>query len=357
MVTLNDLFDMKDLEVMEKEGFVKIQRHPDFPHDLAIANYTHLTQARQEWNSVTEQTRGLIFNPKTSEVIARPFRKFYNYSEKNADLITGQETVVAYDKLDGSLGIAYPLPNLEWGIATRGSFTSEQAVWATQFMRRNWTSFPFIPDETDLFEIIYPDNRIVVQYDGLEALMYLGTIENETGRFTQSAFYDDLPRAEAIYVGPFEGVFTLKDRDNAEGVVVVTSDGRRVKVKQEEYIRLHRIVSNLSPKYVWEAMGGPYMWRVDEIVRDIPEEHEVWVREVANDLVWQYTMWHTKVSEVYHRVSKLGTRKEIAMKIKGEEKIIQGCIFLGLDNRPYVDLLWKHIKPKVEDNKVKEEDV
>lgn len=353
MVTLHDMFDLGEFEEMKSAGFVKVQRHPQFPSELAIANYTHKAQQNYHWNAVTEQCRGLIYNPGTLEVRARPFRKFYNHNESNADVITGQEEVIAFDKLDGSLGIAYPLPANGWAIATRGSFTSEQALWATEFMHRKGVEyFPFIETHTDLFEIIYPDNRIVVEYGGMEELIYLGSVHIDTGRFEFDIdSYDNRKtRAEIIYTGKMEGIYSLPDRKGKEGLVVTTRDGRRVKVKQEEYVRLHRIVSNLSEKYVWEAMMGPYKQAIEGIVRDIPEEHAAWVRSVGEDLIWQYVMWHTKVSEVYHRVHTLETRKEIALAIKDEPKVIQSCIFKGLDNRPYTDVIWQYIKPKGETN-------
>lgn len=352
MAHLSDLFDLEMYAEMKEAGFVKVQRHPDFPNDLAIANYTHKAQQNYHWNAVTENCRGLIFNPQTNVVVARPLRKFYNYGEKNADMITGQEQVTAYEKFDGSLGIAYPIPDTnyeQYAIATRGSFTSEQAVWATKFLEERRAEYPFIPNYTDLFEIIYPDNRIVCEYGGMEALVYLGTIENNTGRFQ---FDDDMydVRADSVYVGPFEGVFTLQGRQGKEGVVAVTSDGRRVKVKEEEYIRLHRIVSNLTARYVWEAMDGPFMDVARSLASEIPEEHAQWLISVAEDLVHKYIMLATMAGELLIQTEKLGTRKEKAIFVQnsGYPKAVQSAFFMGLDGRSYVDVLWKSLRPKEE---------
>ncbi len=354
MAHLTDLFDPELFTEMKDAGFVKVQRHPQFPNDLAIANYTHKTQQNYHWNSVTEQCRGLIFNPETGKIVARPFRKFYNFGEKNADLITGQEVVRAYEKFDGSLGIAYPDPNGMYRIATRGSFSSEQALWATNFLHSKGVEyFPFIPEHTDLFEIIYPDNRIVCEYAGMEALVYLGTIENSTGRFH---FEDDMydVRADSVYVGPFEGVFNLPNRAGKEGIVAVTSDGRRVKVKEEEYIRLHRIVSNLSEKYVWEAMEGPFMSVAHSLAADIPEEHAAWLLDVAQRLFGEYMSLAIMVNELNQQAGKLETRKEKAVYAQqsGYPKSVQSAFFAGLDGKSYVNVLWKAVKPKEEEKAV-----
>lgn len=352
MATLTDLFEIDKFREMQEAGFVKVQRHPDFPNELAIANYTHKAQSNYHWNSVTEQCRGLIYNPTTLEIVARPLRKFYNYGEKNADPITAQEHVVAYDKVDGSLGIAYPIPGTDWeqyAIATRGSFTSEQALWATEkFMRpRDPGKFPFIPGDTDLFEIIYPDNRIVVQYGGYEGLKYLGTVHIDTGawRFEWDMFDD---RVDVIYEGTFEGVHTLRNRSNAEGVVAVTKDGRRVKFKQQDYIELHRIVSNLSEKYVWEAMGGPWPNKLDDIVRNLPEEHAEWARQVGQEFIEAYTIAYLKLCDLDHATAKLETRKEKAMYVKDELPVIKAAFFAALDKKDFLPIVWKYLEPKGE---------
>ena len=110
--------------------------HPENP-DVRIFNYTQQCQFDKAWDDITKQCRGLILNVKTGEVLARPFPKFFNYGEhveKGWPIPT--ETPEVYEKLDGSLGILYYLNGKPW-IATRGSFTSDQAVWATNWWRKN----------------------------------------------------------------------------------------------------------------------------------------------------------------------------------------------------------------------------
>ncbi len=48
------------------------------------------------------------------------------------------------------------------------------------------------------------------------------------------------------------------------------SNGHRLKVKGEEYLRLHRMISRLTPLAVWEAMGAG-----DDLIayrKELPEE-------------------------------------------------------------------------------------
>ena len=57
-------------------------------------------------------------------IVARPFKKFFNLSDGRTD-ITGEYEI--YEKMDGSLGILFFYEG-EWILASRGSFTSEQAI-------------------------------------------------------------------------------------------------------------------------------------------------------------------------------------------------------------------------------------
>jgi RNA ligase len=188
MVLLRDLFDMDLLVEMMNKGMVNRQYHPRLP--LAILNYSHECQFAREWNDVTTQCRGLIYNVDNTEVVARPFRKFFNAEELGPSKL-GQalgKNVLCMDKADGSLGILYPDSTTVTGlaIATRGSFTSEQAQWATWWFNK-YANVPLFDQEiTYLFEILVRWNRIVLEYDW-EGLVLLGMRDTEDG------FYYDLP--------------------------------------------------------------------------------------------------------------------------------------------------------------------
>lgn len=359
MTQLSDLFDMDKFQEMKDAGFVKVQRHPDFPDELAIANYTAKAQQNYHWNLVTEQTRGLIYNPTTFEVLKRPFRKFYNWDEQRASYISESEIVTAYDKVDGSLGITYRRPDGAICVATRGSFTSDQALWATEWLQDKYgveeldmwyAGYLYADHLTDMFEIVYPENRIVVNYD-FNGLVYLATMETHTG---QVSYDDGIWNGRAtpeLYRGRFDGLLAKGERDNAEGYVVVTDDGRRVKVKYEEYVRIHRIVTRLSKRTVWEMMGGP-LGDIEDLVSRIPEEHAKWARGVALDLRARYTSIGYYLVEVQMRIADIKgadvreTRKLKALAIKDEPNVVKSCIFMLLDGRKYDQVLWDYLEPK-----------
>src|SRR5512142_383212 len=120
------LFSMFDFAQEREDGYVKQTKHPELP--LWICNYTPKAQYEERWNPVTMACRGLVFD-FDGDVVARPFEKFHNLDRENLPPL--DTWVRAYDKIDGSLGIIFNYEG-EWHVATRGSFTSDQARWAQE---------------------------------------------------------------------------------------------------------------------------------------------------------------------------------------------------------------------------------
>jgi RNA ligase len=346
------------MEMLTK-GYIRKQEHPTEP--LFILNYTEKATYDQVWNQATRTCRGLIVRSDTFEVEARPFPKFFNWNEPNAPKIDPSEPVWVTDKMDGSLGIRYWCPNAQkWAIATRGSFTSEQAVHATQRLDDYYHGVHNLNDDdyelTQLFEIIYPENRIVLQYGDLDMLVALGAVRKRTGRVfprvSDPAFEQPLYFSEA---NTYADALAAKPRPNAEGIVVVTSgldDQRMVKIKQSDYVELHKTITGLNDRVIWERLrlGDD----AEDIKRGVPEEFWDYIDRVSSDLynqTWELenmvTVAYVRIIDRLAREHGIGwTRKqfaEVASKL-----VYRDLLFLLLDGRPIHDVLWKKVKPSAE---------
>ncbi|MFD0520246.1 RNA ligase [Paractinoplanes durhamensis] len=176
MTLLADVLDPAELATVVETGLVRRQRHPSLP--LSIYNYTEACQYTGAWTPVTLACRGLIVDD-AGRVLARPLRKFFNHTEAHAPQADGQVRVT--DKSDGSLGIIYH-DGTGLAVATRGSFASDQAIHATELLNKRYADFVPPTGRTVLVEIIYPGNRIVVDYAGLDDLVLLGAVDIATGR-------------------------------------------------------------------------------------------------------------------------------------------------------------------------------
>lgn len=346
---LDEVLDPGLLGDMIDQGYVQVRYHPDYPY--AIYCYTKKAMFDHKWNHVTKICRGLIVNDNTGEVIARPFAKFFNYGEPDAPLFNPDDFVTVFDKVDGSLGIAYDTPDGP-AIATKGSFTSEQALHATELLRTNYPTYQVDDYCTDLFEIIYPDNRIVLDYGDLDALWYLGSVAiNDGDDYWNGLLIGiyNIPKNHFLMQGEFKDVLENLDlhRPNKEGVVIFNDyTGHRLKVKQEDYLELHRVMTGLNERQLWEWLSEGKMR--SKILEDLPEELHDWAKPILDKLLddfsdvtsrtWNAFNYHQRESE---------DRKEFAQRISAYPALDKGIMFLLYDGQAKRadTLAWKALKP------------
>src|SRR5690606_38852071 len=86
-------------------------------NDKISLSYNQLTASSSD--ELASQCRGLILRDKTYDIVAAPFFRFFNYGD-GAAADSDWNTAVAYEKLDGTLIIAYYDDVLsKWCVATR----------------------------------------------------------------------------------------------------------------------------------------------------------------------------------------------------------------------------------------------
>lgn len=252
-------------------GLVSCRKHPI--DDLWILNYTPECQFSKSWNDVTMQCRGLIVNAEGT-VVARPFKKFFNLSEHdnpNFERVPFGSPFKAYEKLDGSLGISY-CSSGGWGVATRGSFTSSQADFATALLSKKYSDamVQMDPALTYLFEVIFPENRVVVDYGKTQELVLLGVIRTDTGEELPLENFRHLPfrQPQVFNVSNIESL--PRDTQNFEGYVIRFDNGLRVKVKLDDYVRLHKLMTGITPNRIWEMLAAGQ--DVESVIKELPDE-------------------------------------------------------------------------------------
>jgi RNA ligase len=346
MTLITEILDYDELLRLAREGYIRIQIHPEFP-ELYIANYAEKTAFERAWNPITMMTRGLIWNDKTLEVLARPFPKFFNWDEKEAPRILDDQVVWHYDdKFDGSLGIMYHDPNGNLRIATRGSFASEQAKLGQKLIEAlPWADIAFYHQMielgyTPLVEICGPDNRIVLRYDE-NFLAPLGFMTVPTGEFFPAGKHKARTMRELL--GDLS-------RENSEGWVVWLSNTKPLKIKQADYIELHRMVSNLTKKEVWRQLAaGTY----HEYVKQLPDELYNLAQEWADELRRDFNGWYFKAYAQWKIVNSLTSVTLEPYSRKAQAQFMQknirpelhGLIFSMLDGRSVDAAIWRMIEP------------
>lgn len=324
------------------------RKHPEAP--LYIYNYTDRCQYERIWTNETTRCRGLILDAD-GYVVARPFRKFFNLSEheggaKNVGAVPLGAEYKAFEKLDGSLGIAYPV-NGRIQIATRGAFASEQAQWANRWWADNAAGVEIPDGQTWLFEILYPENRIVVDYKGRTGLVLLAVTDNATGKDLPHPSPGEWKFERARCYGSAEVsalVASVDDPANFEGFVLLYESGERVKVKLDEYVRLHRLMTSCSSKTIWELLSNGQS--VEEVIHHVPDEFFAWVRRWEEGLTRQYEAIWGDCTLALPRLTVPGDRKATAMNFKAEK--YPAVLFKMLDGQNPAPVIWKLLKPEYE---------
>lgn len=333
----NRLFDISELKRLVDERYVNVQKHPSA--ELYIYNYGPKVPYEKFWNDVTMHCRGLILD-KDMNIVARPFRKFFNLSEHDPSEIPSLGFEV-FEKMDGSMGILYWAEGSPY-IATRGSFDSVQARKANEMLHSKYAhAFDRLDrSKTYIFEIIYPENRIVCDYGETEDLVLLAVIDNHTGED------HELPEIGFPVVKRYDGIddmselLAVQDHDR-EGYVIRFRNGFRVKVKFEEYCRLHRILTQVSNKTVWEYMSTGKDF--GELLDRVPDEFYGWVRSTRAKIQMDFDRTLIEAQEYYR---PFDSRKEAAEHFLKHR--LSAILFSMLDGKDSSHIIWRMIKPKFE---------
>lgn len=285
-ITLFDLVSKSDLEAAIEAKLITVR---DDGAGLRILNYSDAAMYTPgAWDNPAVRTcRGIIVD-ETWRIVARPWAKFFNHGQAEAGDLDLTAPVEVTDKLDGSLGIIHLTSDGKPRVASRGSFESDQAIHATAILHARYPHLASLSSVTPLVEIIYPANRIVVDYGDLDDLVLLGGVVISTGEYLSP----EHAAITAAWDGPVTQVFeyaTLRDalaaepRPGMEGLCVRRLDKPHiVKIKQEEYVRLHKIVTGLSERSVWEHMSEDKP--LEDMLAELPDELHGWTRDVWNDL-------------------------------------------------------------------------
>lgn len=321
-------------------GMVREQSHQTLP--LRILNYSPECQYERRWDEVTLACRGLVMSG--SEIVARPFRKFFNEGEYSPHEIPWHLESRITEKLDGSLLIWFCFEG-EWIVATRGSFTSSQARVGRDLLLGQYSTEDFDDRYTYLFEVIYPENRIVVNYGSRREVVLLAVIETATGIEIE-------PDADIFSVvsslPPDTPAKELRSliRDDEEGYVVRFSNGFRMKVKGERYIYLHKVLSGISSRMVWGTLSTGNS--LVEMLELVPDECAAWIRSYSDRLNSAFSDIASRAAKVAESVSGLATRKEQAAVITAQNRDIAAVCFSMLDGKDWRRVIWNALYPPFE---------
>ncbi|MEU8968087.1 T4 RnlA family RNA ligase [Streptomyces monashensis] len=394
MTTLDKLIPPDTMAAALDAGHVARRMHPTLP--LSIYTYTRAAQYERAWNAATLRCRGLIVDDKTGDIVAWPFPKFFNVAEHDlghdyAPPLPDAEPFEIYDKVDGSLGIVFWYDG-RWRVASKGSFISEQAQWAQAWIDDHDTAL-LLPRTTYLAEILYPENRIVVDYHGRRDMVLLAAYDADGREIRLSYAADDwgpigsvvktwgqLPMTKLLELAAANQTpdgRTASGMD-AEGYVVRYASGSRAKAKLAEYVRLHKVLTGITERDIWRMLGmqrfadlapaqvakalgcpvaevtavadapaGP----LDALLETVPDEFDQWVRTVIGRLNERASDLTGVIHDAYHDIVHLGDDRGVFARAAqaNDSPTVRSAMFQMLDGKPVDLLVWKAIRPVAAD--------
>ena len=218
-----------------------------------------------------------------------------------------------------------------------GSFDSVQALKANEILRskpRDGLS----KDLTYFLEIVYPSNRICVDYGDIEDLILISAADIESGQEieVQTEAFSKVARLDCEI--DFGSASSL-NIPNKEGFVVRFQDGFRFKIKFDEYVRLHSMIFSVSSRSIWKClMDG------EEIPLDLyPDEIYQWVKSERDDLTRRHFEIIDEFSRAFSAIKHLPRKKFASEALKYR---YSSMLFSMLDGKPIERTAWKIIEPE-----------
>lgn len=346
------------IEEMIERKYINVQKHPDA--DLWLYNYSKSAQVDHMWNEATLQCRGIIVDAN-GDVVARPFEKFYNYEElEGLGISVPNLPFDVFEKMDGSLGILYWIGDIPY-LATRGSFKSDQSKHGTEILHTKYRSVWDRLDrsKTYLFEIIYPEDKHCIVYGpDVDDIFLLAVIDTETGLETDSIEnYRDCLSVTKKYDGinDWTDIRERFDGANREGFVVRFSNGFRMKMKYEEYFKIHFIRSMLSKKLIAEHLADGNLAYIEETIGQLDEENQIYYRKLKDTVLSRYNEIESELNKVFRPHTDFDTMKEYAEWVKTMTGY-SALIFSKDKGTDYSGHIWKMIKNEIrEENRLNNE--
>lgn len=313
---------------------------------LTIFDYTNHCMFERAWDEFTTQARGLVLDDQ-GRIVARPWPKFFNLNERPETRLEAlpTETPELSEKLDGSMIIVFhDQVEKRWRAITRGCWENPQTKYANAWLGKNTPALDV--RNTYMFELIAPWNRLVIPY-AEEEMVLLGIVRTDTGEDASYAQVGAYAQNYGLKAVGFEtkpiSSISLEDpkvRDR-EGYVARYSNGLRVKLKYKQYMILHKILTGLSVKGIWETLSV----NNEPSFENVPDEFMDWFRKQRDGLKKAYREIEEKAKAAFSSTPPQPTRKDHAIAFQ-KHKDLTGILFLMLDKKDYSEIIWDKIKPK-----------
>lgn len=334
---------------------------------LGLLGYTDECTKDWLWDEVTTKVRGVIYDRETGEIIARPYEKFFEINtqalpETLVENLPSEKPDIT-EKLDGVMGTLYQWGG-SWHVASRHSFHSPIAVWASTLVKDK--DFQFPKDYTPVVEILWSKHRILCTYP-FDDIVVTGFIHRDTGEqlpWGQAADWAGHNALRIVHTMDISDPKALLEKDviGEEGYVITypmdNISPLKLKVKMASYKLLSRKVKQLTPTRIWQHMseGGDTASLFDARLPRELSDHVAWwvqhfrflVASLDQDVALQLVMAPGILRDALRKpISEINREERKAIAAYFEEKTprLKGLLWAKLMSKNYHDALWEAVYP------------
>jgi RNA ligase len=307
------------------ESFVhKVEKVDDLEFDIFFYRFTTFSDFKENEHLGSLEARGIAF---LGEKAFPAFHKFFNWKENPyTDFsIEDDEILVVQEKIDGSL--IHPIVvDDHLLVKSKTSFLSEHAKIGKKLLEEDERKKSLVFDLykegfVSLFELIGPENQIVVRYDK-DDLVLLAVRNVCSGKYLTLEEVEKISKEYKVAFAkwtemPFYKLrFILENEKGIEGFIAFVNNNF-VKFKTKWYLNLHSFISEIREDVIFNAFLDD---KLDDILMNIDGEKKKVVEEIAERVKNVVNEKVKRALELFSEYKELGfDRKSFALKYRNEE--------------------------------------
>lgn len=344
---------LDDVRHAISEDFFLAERDWGYVINYHINAFPEIKDEMTDEEKILEHTRrefrGIKFD-KLGNLIARPFHKFFNWGEKEAEMahFDFNQPFVIMDKLDGSM--IHPVlvdDEILWCSKMGPTDVGQQAA---EFVKthRNYHHFArtvMAMNYTPIFEWCSRQQRIVVDYPE-DQLILTAIRRNKDGSYVSFADMEHLANNQGIDVvktwkGDFAGIdqflAEIGGEEQCEGYIIRFENGHMVKLKNAWYLNLHRAKDQLSnEKNVYRLVLSEHH---DDLLPQLDPDTRKALEDFAAALSQKVKLEASRYEAGVHHASQVWPlRKDFAINFATKQDL-PAVVFKILDGKPAYDAL------------------
>ena len=351
------IYNLDDVRHAISEDFYLAERPWGFVINYHINAFPEIkddmSDEEKELEYFRREFRGIKFDVN-GNLIARPFHKFFNWGEKEAEMahFDFNQPFVIMDKLDGSMIHPMMVDNKIMWCSKMGP--TDVAQQAAKFVETHPEYIEFVEAAmgggyTPIFEWCSRQQRIVVDYPE-DALILTAVRDMRTGHYISmpsmkaKAEHYGIPVVKT-WNGTFNGINAFMEavggEEQCEGYIIRFENGHMVKLKNAWYLNLHRAKSELdNERNVWRLVLNQ---QHDDLIAQLDDEArkalETFAEKVSGYVKLLSSRYHAGVT---HAAKAWPARKDFAINF-AQKTDHPSVVFKILDGKDPFDAVTEYL--------------